>query len=181
MSILYGMKKRIQWVNSSVTTWLIALAITMFGGAQAVRAQESSGDYWDKADAESEDGKYEQAAEDYSRGLKLDPDHFAIWGHLGDCYVKLRRYEDAVAAYNKQLGVAGTDTIAYQAYENLGDVYFEMKQYQRALDAYTRAIGLQPDDSDAYAGRAEVYKALGQSAKAEEDQQKADQLNAKGN
>ena len=56
-----------------------------------------------------------------------------------------------------------------------------MKQYQKALDAYNHGIEIDPDDAEAYEGRAQAYKALGQSARAQQDREKAKQLKVKEN
>ena len=176
---LYSMKEMSSLFRSIGASGLVLLATAaVLSTAPLTRAQES-GEYWDKADAEFESGKYRAAADDYEKGLKLDPDHPGIWDHLGICYLELHQYGEAIAAFEKEIGVAGSDSIAHEAYDGLGEAYADMKQYQKALDAYTHAIEIEPEDVEAYEGRAEVYKALGQTAKAQQDREKAKQLKAK--
>ena len=173
------MKERSSFFPATSASGLVLLATAaVLLTAPRTRAQES-GDYWDKADAEFESGKYQAAADDYDKGLKLDSDHPGIWDHLGTCYLNLHRYGDAITAFEKEISVAGSDSIAHEGYDGLGEAYADMKQYQKALDAYNRAIEIDPEDAEAYEGRGEVYKALGQSAKAQQDRQKAKQLKAK--
>jgi tetratricopeptide (TPR) repeat protein len=173
------MKEKSSFFRATRASSLVLLtAAAVLLTAPRTRAEES-GDYWDKADAEFEAGNYQAAADDYDKGLKLDPDHPGIWNHLGTCYLNLHRYEDALAAFEKEISVAGSDSIAHEGYDGLGEAYADMKQFQKALDAYNHAIAIDPDDAEAYEGRAEVYKALGQSAKAQQDRQKAKRLTAK--
>ena len=43
-------------------------------------------------------GEHESAQEAYERGLKLKPENADLWNNLGELYLKIGRYEDAVKA-----------------------------------------------------------------------------------
>lgn len=58
---------------------------------------------------------------------------------LGDSYVNLKKYDDAISAYNACIRkAAGNPQIVPVALYKEANVYDEQKNYQAALDCYTR-------------------------------------------
>lgn len=161
--------KKSSFFSAARAGGLILLAVAAALLTTPRNRARKSGNYRDKADAEFDSGKYQAAADDYDKGLKLDPNHPGVWGDLGSCYLTLHRYEDAIAAFKKEISVAGSDSIAHEGYDGLGEAYAAMKRYQKALDAYDHAIKIDPDDAEAYEGRVQAYKALGESARTQQD------------
>lgn len=58
---------------------------------------------------------------------------------LGDCYVNLKKYDDALSTYNSCVRkAAGNPQIVPVALYKEGNVYDEQKNWQKALDCYTQ-------------------------------------------
>ena len=70
-------------------------------------------------------------------------------------YCDLGRYEEAIADYDKAIGL---DPKYAPAYNNRGNAYYDLGQYEEAIADYDRAIALNPEYADAYTnkGLAEV-------------------------
>ena len=46
-----------------------------------------------------------EAIADYKRVVELNPDHFAAWAGLGQCFIQLERYPEALRAYRAALNI----------------------------------------------------------------------------
>jgi tetratricopeptide (TPR) repeat protein len=65
----------------------------------------------------------------------------------------------------------------YAAYlSNRGECYAHLKQYQKAISDFTEIIRLYPKSFSLYEGRADIYNAMGDRAKAAQDLRKAQEL-----
>lgn len=83
-------------------------------------------------------GKYQEAAKYLdkfsSKDKVLDANAKIL---LGDCYVNLKKYDDALAAFKKAADKAkGNPQIAPRALLKQAVVYDELKKYKDALDCY---------------------------------------------
>jgi len=70
----------------------------------------------------------------------------------------LRRYDDALAAYEKAIALRPDFPNAWLC---RGDVFFSLNRYAESLVAYDRALMLNPDFADAWRGRANAQVMLG--------------------
>ncbi|HXL73689.1 MAG TPA: tetratricopeptide repeat protein, partial [bacterium] len=52
-----------------------------------------------------QDNDMSRAIEDYLLAIKLDPQNWQAYQNLGGCYVQLRRFTDAKAAYRQSLAI----------------------------------------------------------------------------
>jgi len=78
---------------------------------------------------------------------------------LGESYVKLGRYADAISVLELALGISATDADAlYQ----LGLAYQATGQPELALQYYHKAVRLVPNFVEVYQGMIDSYAALGQ-------------------
>jgi tetratricopeptide (TPR) repeat protein len=59
------------------------------------------------------------------------------------------------------------------AFNGRGYAWMRLGQYQKAIADFTEAIRLNPKYANAYQNRAAAYRALGQTAQADEDLAKA--------
>jgi tetratricopeptide (TPR) repeat protein len=58
------------------------------------------------------------------------------YGAIGDCYVELKRLNDAAKFYVKAAKYEKNDFTSPIFYKKAGMVYEELKQYEKALDLY---------------------------------------------
>ena len=64
--------------------------------------------------------------------------------------LKLKRYDEAFAAYDKALALKPD---LAEAWLGRGNVFTELKRYDEAFAAYDKALALKPDLADAWLGR----------------------------
>jgi len=115
-------------------------------------------------------GKYKQAIEVLLKAIELYPTTQA-YSNLGVAYFNLRRFNDAVMAYEK---ACPTQTADYIACGNLARAYYwTPNQRSQAEQYYRRAIGLaqerlqvNPRDGDPHILMASYYVMLGEKANA---------------
>ncbi len=82
----------------------------------------------------------------------------AAYYFLGESYVKLERYADAIPALEAALRISATDADAlYQ----LGLAYQDSGQPEAALEQYQKAVRLVPNFAEAYQAMGQSYTALG--------------------
>jgi tetratricopeptide (TPR) repeat protein len=84
----------------------------------------------------------------------------AAYYFLGECYVKLGRQAEAVAALESALEINSTD--ADSLYQ-LGLAYLAGGAVEPALESFHRAVRYVPDFVEAYTGMAQCYEVTGQS------------------
>lgn len=109
------------------------------------------------ADVELNEGKYDSAAANYTSALvsaqkaKLDPRikraMALMYTGQGNAYLKLKRPDAAVAAYNKAAAIADNPATAYF---NICAVLYNEGDTPRALPACDKAIAADPSRADAW-------------------------------
>jgi tetratricopeptide (TPR) repeat protein len=80
---------------------------------------------------------------------------------LGECYVRLELYAEAIAVLEDALEINSTD--ADSLYQ-LGLAHQARGDLERALESFHRAVRFVPDFVEAYSGMAQCYAALGQAS-----------------
>ncbi len=75
----------------------------------------------------------------------------------GKTLYELKRYKEAIAAYDKALQIQPEYSVAWNGE---GKTLYELKQYKEALDAYDKAIQIQPQYLEAWLGRGYVLDEL---------------------
>ena len=85
------------------------------------------------------EGKYQEAAECLkkfsSKDVVLDANAMVL---TGDCYVNLKKYDEAIEYYQKAVRKAdGTPQIVPRTLLKEANVYDEQKKYDKALECYT--------------------------------------------
>jgi adenylate cyclase len=86
-------------------------------------------------------GKFEEAIEKMTLALKQDPLSLPLMGYLADAYAFARRFDDALAQYDK---IIELDPTFRRAFEGKGYVYIAMRQYEEAianLEKYQSLVG----------------------------------------
>jgi len=122
-------------------------------------------------------GHYEDAIKSLNRSIELRPS-MSAYSNLGAAYFWMRRYSDAITAFEKARALDDKD---YQNWGNLGDaLYWSPQRRSESVAAYKRAIELaqaqlqiNAKDSNARAFAAQYYAMLGDSHAAKTEIQKA--------
>jgi len=90
--------------------------------------------------------------------------------HLGDAHVliadgyrKQRKFDQAIAAYQK---VIATKPDTYSAYENLADLYRDQNRFNDAIDVLRKALRVFPNDGQIYTSLSWLYSLAGRNDEA---------------
>ena len=84
----------------------------------------------------------------------------------GSAYMKLDKMDDAIADFNRAIGI---DAEYARAYHLRGLVYEKIGDNHNALQDFDRAIELNPEYGAAYNSRATLYSKIGKEDLAAED------------
>jgi tetratricopeptide (TPR) repeat protein len=95
-------------------------------------------------------GNYQQALQQFRRGLDLRPDDFWLNFYEGLCAYRTRKYQDAVHSFHVCI-VLSPETA--ECYYNRGLANQELDNVSEALRDYDKAIGLNPKLSGAALNR----------------------------
>ncbi|MEO9028848.1 MAG: tetratricopeptide repeat protein [Ktedonobacteraceae bacterium] len=99
------------------------------------------------------------------------------WLNEGNALYNLKRYEEALDAYNRAIAL---DPNFANAYNNKGAALNGLKRYEEALDAYNRAIALDPNFANAYHNKGIALRNLKRPEEARAAFEKARQLGYEG-
>jgi len=89
--------------------------------------------------------RYNEAAQEYQKVLRVYPEYKAAWNNLGSAYRAMGKMSDALGAYKKAVA---QDPRYGLAYYNIGAVYDHMGYYDKALKNYSLAIKYDPTLTD---------------------------------
>lgn len=118
-------------------------------------------------------GKFEEALNDFRAVVKLDASHVNALLQCGFCNAILKNYNEAVTDFS---GVIALQPEHEWAYVSRGSAYNKLEQYEKAMDDFNVALKLKPDDAEAYNNRGFSKKMLGDKTGACEDWNKSKKL-----
>ncbi|MEX1254703.1 MAG: tetratricopeptide repeat protein [Dehalococcoidia bacterium] len=111
-------------------------------------------------------GKYEEAAELYSRASQVDPGNVDALPNLGAALFRMARYQEALDVISRALEQRPDDPASLT---NLGTILVALGRPDEALDALTRAVAIEPDSPAALNGRGAALLELGRFEEATRD------------
>jgi predicted O-linked N-acetylglucosamine transferase (SPINDLY family) len=85
--------------------------------------------------------------------LEVEPELVEAWLGRGNALSQLKRYEQAVAAYERALVLKPESASAWLG---LANVVFGMRRFEEALGSYERALAIKPELAEAWFGRGNV-------------------------
>ena len=97
------------------------------------------------------------------RSLQLESNDAGRWNDYGIVLAKLERSDDAIAAYERSIALAGETVAAANAYNNLGRLHRE-RSPALAEQAFCRATKLNPGFAQAWYNLSQVLPELGRIA-----------------
>jgi tetratricopeptide (TPR) repeat protein len=129
-----------------------------------------------------EKGEYKKAVESYEKIIELIPKDSImtsdVYYRMGDCYIHLKQYENAI--HFTEMGI-GLNPESY-AYYNIGFSYRHLAQYHKlpfynkAIENFEKAIELNPEYAKAYHTMGLAYGQWGFDDKAVENIRKSAKL-----
>ncbi len=149
--------KQIVWGSLSCAAFAVAGGVS--GRAQSPAVQQ----LYQKAHADQEAGRPEQAVVDYQELLRLDPSIAAAYNNLGRLLYNLSRFSDAAATLQKGLAL---DSSLVPAKIVLGASYLQLGQLQQALELLEAGVQALPADRFARITLARVLLGLNRPGEA---------------
>ena len=107
-------------------------------------------------------GNHPAAIDVYEEAQALAPDDWEIWHSKGLCFMYLRRYDEALQAFEKANEIQRHDVTFIQ----LGKVYVLQEEYQKAIDVYHEALEFSPENSEILTTLGILYLRVGDSMRA---------------
>jgi len=127
------------------------LACLFLVGCGIQLASPTALEYFDRGVAASEKGELDQAIDDFTKAIELDPKLAFAYNNRGNVYRKKGNYDQAISDYTKAIEIAPAET---QIYINRAYAYYEDKgAFDLALTDFDKAIELNPNLASAYKGR----------------------------
>jgi tetratricopeptide (TPR) repeat protein len=111
-------------------------------------------------------GRAEEAAGLFARGVAIDPQSGRFHANLGEALRMIRRFDQALHHLRKAVALGPTDV---QVWNSLGLLSFDVRRYPAALHAYREAIRLRPRFVHAYINLANTLQAMGRPAEATDE------------
>jgi tetratricopeptide (TPR) repeat protein len=118
-------------------------------------------------------GDVEGGLLDTTRAIELDPAYACAYYSRGNMYLNSGQPEEAVADFSRYLQMMPGDPAGYI---NRGVALKRLGRYDEALDDYNAAVRLDPQDPMPYANRANLYAEMGDTEAAIADYQTAEQI-----
>ncbi len=88
------------------------------------------------------------AIEAFNRSRQLDPNHLPTLNTLGDLYIKLELFPEAVEVFNRVVSVSSDPDTLRMAQSKLGDIYGEkLNEHRQAVSCYQNVLALMPQDT----------------------------------
>lgn len=95
----------------------------------------------------SEAGRYDKAAVELEKAVKLSPDYGVAHSNLGAQYLRLKRFHDAVAEIRRAIEISGPNA---NDYSNLAYALLWMEQFDEAIATAREALKLKKDSATAH-------------------------------
>lgn len=132
-------------------------------------APESARHYSNLGGAYLAEAQFEQAIQPLQRSIAIAPS-FPAYTNLGTALLRLRRYDDAAAAYLQAIKLNDRE---HAVWGSLGDAYYYAGKGGEAKKAYSKAIGLErgqlqvnPNDAELLGNLADYHAMIGDKAQA---------------
>ncbi len=117
---------------------------------------------------------FQNAIEQYSEAIRLNPEDAHAYTNRGIAKDALKRFEDAIADFNEAICI---DPKNYKAYNGRGSSKAALGRFEEATADYDTAIRINPEYAKAYSNRGADKVALGRHAEAIADYNEAIRIN----
>jgi tetratricopeptide (TPR) repeat protein len=103
--------------------------------------------HWDMGTMLVQQGKVQEAIEQYEQALRLKPDFAEVHDDLASALVQTGKIKDAIAHFEQALQIK-PDSI--EAHNNLGIALMGQGRLREAMEQYEQALRIEPDFAEAH-------------------------------
>jgi tetratricopeptide (TPR) repeat protein len=118
----------------------------------------------------AEQGRYDEAIEEYTKAIGLDPDFALAYAHRARAYLNISDTDKALSDAKKAIELEPNLALAYCW---LGSAYAMKGDFEKGLAEINKGILLDPNSALAYNSRGVLYKLKGDSERAIQDYSEA--------
>ena len=118
-------------------------------------------------------GKPDEAIEDFTRSIKIEPENSSAFYGRGLAYKAEGNLELAMSDFRRAVELGHLD-----AYVGIGTIYGMKEEYELAFTNFNKVLEINPSNADALSGRAFLYSAKGDLVNASKDINKAIELDS---
>lgn len=123
----------------------------------ACRGTKSSAVYWlNQGYLADERGDKPEALAYYEMAGFTDPDMVDAWHHIGITLFSLKRYDEAIEAYERVMALDPTPSP--DVYDSLGQSYLQNGNPTMAREVLNRGLMIYPSRREYYVGMADTYR-----------------------
>ncbi len=141
--------------------------------SQAIAASPDYRSYFGRAGAYQHLEKLDQAIDDYTQAIRLNPGGAMAYHERAVCLARLNQDDRALPDYTHAIELSPGYALSWNG---RGVIYLHRKNYEDAKTDFTRAIQLDSTLYQAYKNRSAARKALGDTAGALADMTQANSL-----
>ena len=104
------------------------------------QTMNSSQTWNDLGEAYFKVGTYDRALDAFTKAIELEPGNGWPYANLARILVSKNRYEEAIALYQKSIGLLQNDKDKAAVWNRLGNAYRKLNDYDNAIKAYQKAV-----------------------------------------
>ena len=127
---------------------LVGMAMLACIGLPSLAAAQPGRGAVDAGNRLYDEGRYEEAHEQYLEALREAPDSPIVPFNDGNALYRTEELQRATESY-RQAVESGDPAVEAQAWYNLGNALYRQQQLEPALEAYKEALRRNPADTDA--------------------------------
>ena len=117
-----------------------------FLGLNAVKAQESLNTLIFRGNRSFDKQKYGEATSTFSEAVKKNEKDFGAHYNLGNSLYKIKKYDEAIAEYQKAQKNTNNKDEKAASYYNEGNAHLQNGDGEKAVNAYKNALKYDPDN-----------------------------------
>lgn len=117
-----------------------------FLGLIAVKAQESLNTLIFRGNRSFDKQKYGEATSTFSEAVKKNENDFGAHYNLGNSLYKIKKYDEAIAEYQKAQKNTNNKDEKAASYYNEGNAHLQNGDGEKAVNAYKNALKFDPDN-----------------------------------
>ncbi len=114
-------------------------------------------------------GELERAIEQFQAVLTMNHKHLLALGNLGDCYLALEKWDEAVNTFKRALGIQGEGPDRDNLQNDLGVAYFRRGNLEKAVTQFKAVLKRDPDNVNAVYNLGQVYFQEGLTGRVQRD------------